>query len=354
MSRSLGQPIGQKRLTNVAVVRIKKQGFRFEVACYKNKVLSWRSGVEKDLDEVLQSRTVYSNVSKGILAKTKDLISAFGMCDQNAICLEILDKGELQVAGKERESQLSIQFRDIATIVMQKTVNTETQRPYTITMIEQLMHAIHFAVDPRNSSKKQSLVVIRELQKKFPIKRCPMRLRIIIPNENVTSFKEKLDEWDSQIESDSESGNQSFIICELDPGHFRDCDKLVRNLQGRLEILDVTHISGEGDTEINHFDEIDDFQPKPSKQMNESITQVSEKIKNNTIEDGEKQIKQNKCNTCDAIVGDAKQYREHFKSDWHKHNMKRKTRQLPPVSPEDCAADIDMVDTKGNLKDYNF
>lgn len=143
-------------------------------------------------------------------------------------------------------------------------------------------------------------------------------------------------------------------ICELDPGHFRDCDKLVRNLQGRLEILDVTHISGEGNTEINHFDEIDDFQPKPSKQMNESITQVSEKIKNNTIEDGEKQVKQNKCNTCDAIVGDAKQFREHFKSDWHKHNMKRKTRQLPPVSPEDCAADIDMVDTKGNLKDYNF
>lgn len=69
--------------------------------------------------------------------------------------LQILDKGELQVAGKERESQLSIQFRDIATIVMQKTVNTETQRPYTITMIEQLMHGIHFAVDPRNSSKKQ-------------------------------------------------------------------------------------------------------------------------------------------------------------------------------------------------------
>lgn len=77
--------------------------------------------------------------------------------DSELVCFEfqILDKGELQVAGKERESQLSIQFRDIATIVMQKTINTETQRPYTITMIEQLMHAIHFAVDPRNSSKKQ-------------------------------------------------------------------------------------------------------------------------------------------------------------------------------------------------------
>lgn len=66
-----------------------------------------------------------------------------------------MEKGELQVAGKERESQLSSQFRDIATIVMEKTINTETQRPYTISMIERLMHEIHFAVDPNNSSKKQ-------------------------------------------------------------------------------------------------------------------------------------------------------------------------------------------------------
>lgn len=142
-------------------------------------------------------------------------------------------------------------------------------------------------------------------------------------------------------------------ICELDPGHFRDCDKLVRNLQGRLEILDVS-MDGEGDTDIDHFDETDDFHPKPSKQMKESITQVTEKMKNNKIEDREKQVKQNRCSTCDVIVGDAKQYREHFKSDWHKHNLKRKTRQLPPVSPEECATDMDMVDTKGSLKDYNF
>lgn len=73
---------------------------------------------------------------------------------------QILDKGELQVAGKERESQLSSQFRDIATIVMQKTINPETKRPYTISMIERLMHEIHFAVDPHNSSKKQVINLV--------------------------------------------------------------------------------------------------------------------------------------------------------------------------------------------------
>ena len=35
-------PTNQKLLTNVAVVKIKKCGKRFEIACYKNKVVSWR------------------------------------------------------------------------------------------------------------------------------------------------------------------------------------------------------------------------------------------------------------------------------------------------------------------------
>lgn len=41
------------------------------------------------MDEVLQSKTVYSNVSKGVLAKTKDLVAAFGSDDQTKICLEV-------------------------------------------------------------------------------------------------------------------------------------------------------------------------------------------------------------------------------------------------------------------------
>jgi hypothetical protein len=52
---------------------------------------------EKDVDEVLQTTAVFTNVSKGILAKDKELQIAFGSTDQLAICLEVLAKGDLQV-----------------------------------------------------------------------------------------------------------------------------------------------------------------------------------------------------------------------------------------------------------------
>ncbi|XP_010270397.1 PREDICTED: ribosome maturation protein SBDS [Nelumbo nucifera] len=357
MSKSLVQPIGQKRLTNVAVVRLKKHGMRFEIACYKNKVLSWRSGVEKDLDEVLQSQTVYSNVSKGVLAKSKDLIAAFGTDNQTEICLEILKKGELQVAGKERESQLSSQFRDIATIVMQKTINPETQRPYTISMIERLMHEIHFAVDPHSSSKKQALEVIHELQKHFPIKRSPMRIRLTVLEKNFSSIMDKLNACNASIVSKDESGNQLSVVCELEPSLFRDCDGYVRTLQGRLDILAVS-VHVEGDTHVDNYDDHEDIPSSHAKEQIDSVAQPSEKLEKQKISTGngnaEGEVKQNKCNTCNALVGDAKQYREHFKSDWHKHNMRRKARQLPPLSAEECIADMELVDLKADLKDYSF
>ncbi|KAL1533531.1 ribosome maturation protein SBDS-like [Salvia divinorum] len=357
MSKTLVQPVGQKRLTNVAVVRLKKHGNRFEIACYKNKVLSWRSRVEKDLDEVLQSQTVYSNVSKGVLAKSKDLVQAFGTDDQTKVCLEILEKGELQVAGKERESQLSSQFRDIATIVMQKTYNPETKRPYTISMIERLMHDIHFAVEPNSSSKKQALEVIRELQKLYPIKRSPMRLRLTVPEKNMPSLMEKINGWNTTIVSRDESGSQLSVICELEPGFFRDCDALVRSLQGRLDILAV-NVHLDSDTHVDHYDDLEEESSSVQVVSKAPVVQLTEKLQKQTIssKEGSSQgeVKQQKCNTCNAFVGDAKEYREHFKSEWHKHNMRRKTRQLPPLSAEECMSDMEIIDSKADLKDYSF
>lgn len=64
MSSRVKQPVTQVRLTNVATVKMRRMGHRFEIACYKNKVVNWRNGVETDLDEVLQIRSVFENVSK--------------------------------------------------------------------------------------------------------------------------------------------------------------------------------------------------------------------------------------------------------------------------------------------------
>lgn len=241
-------PTNQIRLTNVAIVRIKRSGKRFEIACYKNKVLSWRSKVEKDIDEVLQTHTVFTNVSKGQVTKKEDLERAFGTDDQTAVCLQILAKGELQVSERERQTQLESMFRDIATIVSDKCVNPITKRPYTVGVIERAMKDVHFSVKPTKSTKQQALEVIRLLKDSMEIERARMRLRLTLPSREARRVREKInplitateaEEWESDLE----------IVCLIDPGCFREIDEIVRKEtkgRGSVEVLSLKDVE-EGD-----------------------------------------------------------------------------------------------------------
>ena len=66
---------------------------RFEIACYKNKVLAWREGAEKDLGEVLQIRQIFTNVSKGQFAKKEEISNAFEGLNIDQVIEFILKKG---------------------------------------------------------------------------------------------------------------------------------------------------------------------------------------------------------------------------------------------------------------------
>lgn len=242
-------PTNQKRLTNVAVVRLKKSGKRFEIACYPNKVTSWRNKVESDIDEVLQTQTVFTNVSKGQLAKTEDLVSAFGTDNQKEICLQILSKGELQVSEKERSANIESMFRDIATLVSEMCVNSETNRPYPMTMIEKAMKDVHFSVKPTKGTKQQALEAIKLLKEtaSLKIQRAQMRLKISIPAKSGKKVREQIKKLATKIEEEDFTDDLEMIFL-IDPGCFRDVDELLRaetKGKGHMEVVSLKDINEE-------------------------------------------------------------------------------------------------------------
>jgi ribosome maturation protein SDO1 len=164
------QPANQIKLTNVSLVRYKKGKKRFELACYKNKLLEFRSGTETDLDNVLQIPTIFLNASKGETAPNAELLKAWppptsqsqeqsaggrgggkgakkakgkahdeGDDDKSwkdAIIEEILKKGEIQVNANERKELLDRMEREIVEEVAQRLVDPQTKRVYTTGMIK--------------------------------------------------------------------------------------------------------------------------------------------------------------------------------------------------------------------------
>lgn len=262
-------PSNQIRLTNVAYVRLTKKGKRFEIACYRNKVMSWRNKTETDLDEVLQSEQVFTNVSKGNLASAKSLLEAFETSDTRAVCREILDKGEMQVTEKERAALQENIFKDIARIISDKTVNPETDRPYTSSMIQNAMKQIQYSVHMSKSSKSQALEVIRKLREVMPIARAHMLVRVTCSEGEMNDFLRETTgpsavggAGDAPSMSSSSSSNSTHLISryidevqqvhsvvlQIDPEQYRRVQEVVTEFTtgGSVEVISLRAQSAVG------------------------------------------------------------------------------------------------------------
>jgi ribosome maturation protein SDO1 len=136
-------------------VRIKRGKKRFEIPCYKNKVLEYRAGNEKDLDNVLQIPNVFLNVSKGQVAPNEDLEKAFPGKSRDEIVLEILKKGELQVGEKERAAGLENVKREVVEWVAGRVVDPKTKRVYTTGMVEKALDMLSAQAGHQASSNQK-------------------------------------------------------------------------------------------------------------------------------------------------------------------------------------------------------
>ncbi|KAF5337253.1 hypothetical protein D9611_003394 [Ephemerocybe angulata] len=237
----INQPSNQIKLTNVSIVRLKKGGKRFEIACYKNKVQEWRTGVETSLDDVLQISNVFVNVSKGEVAKHNDLQKAFGKLSVEDIVKEILKKGEVQVNEKERDHDLTSLRKEIATLVSEKCVEPDTQRPYPVGIIEKAMAEAGFSVKQGKTAKSQVSECIKLLQAEsnLPIQRAKMRVKVTIPVRDDLTLKDKILETADKVEHE-ESGAELELTLLIDPSQFRVINELLQKEGkgvGRLETL---------------------------------------------------------------------------------------------------------------------
>ena len=206
---------------------------------------------EKDLDNVLQSTTIYSNVSKarcasvllrlglrctalcsadsprwrvqGVLANKEELLKVFGTVDEEKICVlvrrclaqghlaqrsgcprasQILERGELQVSDLERRSSAETLARDVVQVLVDKCVNPATGRPYTAGVLERALKAAHVALDPKRSAKQQALEALPRLQAQFPIERARMRFRIAAPAAAADALRAALAEQSASVETE--------------------------------------------------------------------------------------------------------------------------------------------------------
>jgi ribosome maturation protein SDO1 len=353
----LKQPRSQVRLTNIAVVRIKKKGVRFEVACFKNKILNWRSGVETNIHEVLQTDAIFESVSKGKFASHENLTRCFGTTDTLCIARNILEKGDLQVSDKERDEAHEVLFKDIATIISKRVFNKKTGLPLSISMIETALTSIGFSVVSTISAKKQAVKGTSLLLDKFPneFARLQMLLHVsfqIQQLKEIRQFLQKFEiqfciedrkDWNISKETfEKEKTTEKMAPSEITssgtfhclPQLFGTMDKFFTVtlsppanlvlLSSNECIVNKTNLQ-ESTNNTNRCQSLN-----ASLDFSQPETQSVPTIKH------AKEETLRKCSHCpNAIFESVCQFRTHCKCDWHAFNVKRNFKKLDSVTQEE-------------------
>jgi len=351
MSSSHQHQDNQVKMTNVAVVRLKKNGKVFEVAAYRNKVMSFRDGAEKRLDEVLQIVQVFQNVSRGLHSKSNDLERAFSTSDVEACCRIILAQGEMQVSDKERQAEYEQKFKDIASIVAAKCVNTQTGIPFTVQTIETAMHGtIHFAVNPTRLAKQQALEVIDRLKEHLPIARARMHLKITAPKQELLTPQavSAVAGEGSEILSSTETSVE-FLV---DPSKFREMELLARKFEGSMSILEFA-AHNDQETELGSMQQ--HAKAEPAAQTTEVASDADARkpeLRTSVAKPTDATAATRlQCLSCGVDFAERAEQRAHYKSDFHTYNVKLKTTGLPMVTALEFA-NMSEADKQAVLFDW--
>lgn len=407
----LTQPISQQRLTNVALIKYKLHNKKFEIACYKNKAINWRNGIEKDLDEVLQSDGIFTNASQGLMASEKELKTFFPGLSHKDIIKIILNNGELQISDKERDNNLETIAKEITNIITEKCVHSLSKRPISIDSVQQAIKDIHFPIKIDQPPKRQALTCIKKLQRKFLLSRAEMKIQITCTTEKFEKLTLELEKIeinkDSSVFEKTEKGDEMRIKLLIEPSKYRAIDSILKTIvkDGIVEVLvpyvanrEITDIETAGtvnleikpdykegdeflslssDSENEHEHEKEPIQKSGNakkgkkakrkeilkkkeieEQMNSS-KQAAQKSKlpeekeeektNYNFETKDPDKKEFKCTSCkSAHFENNIDYRTHFKTKWHVFNLKRKCEKLESLTEEEYK--INELDKEFNKK----
>eukprot|EP01062_Namystynia_karyoxenos_P020529 TRINITY_DN17765_c0_g1_i1.p1 TRINITY_DN17765_c0_g1~~TRINITY_DN17765_c0_g1_i1.p1 ORF type:complete len:638 (+),score=204.15 TRINITY_DN17765_c0_g1_i1:81-1916(+) len=265
----LSTPLNQRRHDNVARVQLQRGGRSFEIACYRNKAVSYRNGVETDRDSVLQIERVFVNISRGEYAKERDLRHSFSDVItsertlsasefERACVAYILDNGVMQVNQMERQQDQDKLLNDICSELAECGVHPQTRRPYPVTIIRAAVQKYGYRPHQRKPAKPQAHELLPKLMEAglLAIERAPMRLKAQVTPEHLPALVAGLAAagGSETVSSASTADGAHVLVFDVAPDRFKEVSALVA--QGgpscSLQVLcRAVRVNEEGDVQFD-------------------------------------------------------------------------------------------------------
>lgn len=182
--------------------------------------------------------------------------------------------------------------------------------------------ALHFSPIPNKSAKQQALECIKQLRDHIPIERAKIKISISVPSKDSKPIKDYLEREDVEIVSQDWGASVKWI-CLLQPGLYRPCHELVQSVGKGKGIFDVLELNVQEEGEQT----IEDAILFKSKRAGNDVEEEMKEERVLAAPATTVHTAGLQCSTCGGNFRDKDAHRQHFRSDWHRYNLKRKAKK---------------------------
>lgn len=167
-------PENRKKIEDATVVQYKGKYGNFEIVAVPNKLYEYKRDTKMGLDEVLQSRSIFADASKGKQARTEEIQKEFGGGREEALRI-ILEQGSEKKDKATREYEFEVSRRKIVEGVMSR-VRTVDGRRMSANNVEELLKKIAYAMSGRPEKVQVSEIAKKAV--KHGYKRKVLKMKI--------------------------------------------------------------------------------------------------------------------------------------------------------------------------------
>mgnify|MGYP001584206009 CR=1 FL=1 len=156
---------GKKQEQTNTVIKYRK----FELLCNPETVQPFRMGT-MEFSQVIAVEEIFTNSSKGNVAKAQDLEKAFDTSNFEEIAELILKKGQFSFTTKELADMREQKKRQVVELIHTNFIEPKTEKPYSVSLIEHTLKEIRFVADPHVPATKQFEKCEKKLKDKIVLK----------------------------------------------------------------------------------------------------------------------------------------------------------------------------------------
>ena len=207
-------------LDDAVVARIKKHGHTFEIYVDPDLALSYKSGEQVDLSEILAAENIFKDAGAAEKASEEALTESFGSTEFSFVADVILKKGELHLTTEQRKKLTEDRHRQVIDLIARNSINPQTKTPHPPARIEAAMEEAKVRVVYENPAKAQVDDILRAINPLLPIKFEKVQVALKIPAQYAAKLYSTLHEF-GVVKKEEWVKDEQFCLLEI-PGGMQD------------------------------------------------------------------------------------------------------------------------------------